>query len=177
MLRTIVAAPEFWSPDARHGKIKKPFEYVASAVRAVGGRVDARGGHALAGAAGEIGESLYDAQPPTGYPDRAEAWVNAGALLARMNFALALTQGRLVGVSVDLSRIAGETIGAPDSALERLLAALLHGQATAETHSVLIGQLVDPQIRRQTADDRGPASPDVEKLAALVIGSPEFQRR
>jgi uncharacterized protein (DUF1800 family) len=177
MLRTIVAAPEFRAADARRGKIKKPFEYVASAVRAIGGRVDARGGHALARAAGEIGEPLYNAQPPTGYPDRAEAWVNAGALLARMNFALALTQGRLVGVSVDLPRLVGESAGAPEGALDRLLAVLLHGHATAETRRVLTAQLGDPEIRRQTADDRGPAAPDVEKLAALVIGSPEFQRR
>ena len=177
MLRTIVAAPEFWSADARRGKIKKPFEYVASAVRAVGGRVDARGGHALARAAGEIGEPLFYAQAPTGYPDRAEAWVNAGALLARMNFALALTQSRLVGVNVDLSRLVGEAAGAPESTLERLLATLLHGQATPDTRRVLTAQLSDPEIRRQTPDDRGPAAPDVEKLTALVIGSPEFQRR
>ena len=32
-------------------------------------------------------------------------------------------------------------------------------------------------IVRLTADDRGPANTDVEKLAALVLGSPEFQRR
>jgi len=177
MLRTIVASPEFWSPDARSAKIKKPFEYVASAVRAVGGRVETQGGHALARAAAEIGEPLYDAQPPTGHPDRAEAWVNAGALLARMNFALALTQGRLAGVSVDLPRLIGDAAGPPESTLGRLLTAILHGQATAETRSVLTAQLGEPQIRRQTLDDRGPVIPDVEKLAALVIGSPEFQRR
>ena len=177
MLRTIVAAPEFWSPDARRAKIKKPVEYVASAARAVGAHVDVRGGEALARAAAEIGEPLYDAQPPTGYPDRAEAWVNAGALLARMNFALALTQGRLPGVSVVVSGLVADSRSSPDAALERLLEVVLHGQATAETHTVLAAQLGDPQIRRQTADDRGPAAPDIEKLAALVIGSPEFQRR
>src|SRR5207245_2451331 len=96
MLRTILASPEFWAPEARGAKIKKPFEYVASAVRAVDGYVaDARAGFLLVRSAAEMGEGLYGAQPPTGYPDRAEAWVNAGALLARMNFALALTQGRL----------------------------------------------------------------------------------
>ncbi|PYM80447.1 MAG: DUF1800 domain-containing protein, partial [Candidatus Rokuibacteriota bacterium] len=176
MLRTIVAAPEFWAADARGAKIKKPFEYVTSAVRAMGGHVDARAGFFLARAAAEMGEGLYGAQPPTGYPDRAEAWVNAGALLARMNFALALTQRRLPGVTLDLSPLAADA-AAPDAALDRLLAALLHGEAGAQTRAVLTAQLTNPEIRRQTPDDRGPANTDVAKLAALVIGSPEFQRR
>jgi len=176
MLRALVTSPEFWAPEARRAKIKKPFEYVASAVRAVGGHVDARAGFALARYAAEMGEGLYGAQPPTGYPDRAEAWVNAGALLARMNFALALTQGRLPGVTLDVSALAVDR-GAPDAALERLLVALLHGEASAPTRAVLTAQLTNPEIRRQTPDDRGPADTDVEKLAALVIGSPEFQRR
>src|SRR6267143_2218670 len=176
MLRTIVASSEFWAADARGAKIKKPFEYVASAVRAMGGHVDARAGFLLARSAAEMGEGLYGAQPPTGYPDRAEAWVNAGALLARMNFALALTQRRLPGVTLDLSPLAADA-AAPDAALERLLAALLHGEASAQTRAVLSAQLGNPEIRRQTPDDRGPANTDVAKLAALVIGSPEFQRR
>ena len=176
MLRTIVASPEFWAPEARRAKIKKPFEYVASAVRAVGSHVDARGALSLARSAGEMGEALYAAQPPTGYPDRAEAWVNAGALLARMNFALALTQGRLSGVALDLTPFSGDR-SAPEATLERLLAILLHGDVSPQTRAVLVDQLSDPQIRRQTPDDRGPADTDVEKLAALVIGSPEFQRR
>jgi uncharacterized protein (DUF1800 family) len=178
MLRTILASAEFRAPEARAAKIKTPLEYVASAARALGAGVDARGGLALARAAGEIGQPLYDAQPPTGYADRAEAWVNAGALLARMNFALALTQRRLTGVAVDPAALVGETDGRdPQAALERLLAALLHGRATAATRAVLVAQLADPQIIRQTPDDRGPANTDIDKLAALVIGSPEFQRR
>ena len=44
-----------------------------------------------------LGEPLYEAQPPTGYPDRAESWVNTGALLGRMNFALGLAHNRLRG--------------------------------------------------------------------------------
>ena len=74
MLRTIFTSPEFLAPDAVGAKIKKPTEFVVSAVRAVGAMPDARGAGALARASAEIGEGLYDAQPPTGYPDRAEAW-------------------------------------------------------------------------------------------------------
>ncbi|HEV8585489.1 MAG TPA: DUF1800 domain-containing protein [Methylomirabilota bacterium] len=176
MLRTLVAAPEFWAPDARRAKIKKPFEFVASAVRAVDGHVDAKAAFLLARAAAEMGEGLYIATPPTGHPDRAEAWVNAGTLLARMNFALALTQRRVPGVTLDLAPLTVER-ASPEATLDRLLATLLHGEASAQTRAVLAAQLEHPEIRRQTPDDRGPANTDVAKLAALVIGSPEFQRR
>jgi len=177
MLRTILTAPEFWTTDTAAAKIKTPFEYVVSAVRAADGRVDPRGGFTLARAAGEIGEALYDAQPPTGYPDRAEQWVNPGALLGRMNFALRLVNGNLPGVQTNLSTMVAEDAASPDAVLERVIAAFLHGPASAQTRAVLEAQLTDPQITRQTTDDRGPARTDVEKLAALVIGSPEVQRR
>ena len=178
MLRTIFTAPEFYAVDASNGKIKKPFEFVVSAVRVLDGSVDARGAFALARAVGEIGEPLYEAQAPTGYADRAEEWVNTGALLARMNFALGLAQHRFAGVRVDVGAlVANADRRQPDAVLDRLLAALLHGPVSAETRAVLAAQVTNPQVTRSMADDRAPAEIDVEKLVALVIGSPEFQRR
>jgi len=178
MLRVVFASPEFRAPAAAGVKIKKPSEFVASAVRAVGATTDARGALALARAAAEIGEGFYEAPPPTGYPDRAESWVNPGTLLARMNFALSLAEGRVPGVRADLSGlVSGADRGQPEVVLQRLLAALLHGRSSAETRAVLTAQLGLPEITRLTADDRGPANTDVAKLAALVLGSPEFQRR
>jgi uncharacterized protein (DUF1800 family) len=178
MLRTIFTAQEFWAADARRAKIKKPFEFVASAARAVSAQVDARGAFELARATGEIGEPLYEAQPPTGHPDRADAWVSTGALLARMNFALALAQNRYPGVRVDLTSVLGGTDGTrPAAVLDRLLAAVLHGGVTRETRAVLASQLGDRELTRLDRDDRGPARTDFEKIMALVLGSPEFQRR
>jgi uncharacterized protein (DUF1800 family) len=179
MLRVILASREFRGEEAASPtKIKKPFEFVASAVRALGGRLDAQGGLALARASAEIGEPLYLAPPPTGYADRAEVWVNSGALLARMNFALTLASGRYPHVTVDLAPlVAGSDPRSPADVLDRLLAAIVGGQAGPSTRAVLAAQLADPQITRLSTDDRGPASTDVAKLAALVIGSPEFQRR
>jgi uncharacterized protein (DUF1800 family) len=178
MLRTIFESPEFSSEEAYRAKIKKPFEFVASAVRALGGTTDAQGGMALARASAEIGEPLYQAQPPTGYADRGEVWVNAGALLARMNFALGLASGRYPHVSVALpALVAGADPSSPPAVLDRLLASIVADQPTRETRAVLTAQLTEPQITRLSPDDRGPANTDVAKLAALVIGSPEFQRR
>ena len=178
MLRTIFESPEFMSEDAYRAKIKKPFEFVASAVRALGGTTDAQGAMALARASAEIGEPLYQAQPPTGYADRGEVWVNAGALLARMNFALGLASGRYPKVSVELpALVAGADPRSPEAVLDRLLMTLVADQAGSRTRAVLAAQLNGPQITRLSPDDRGPANTDVAKLAALVIGSPEFQRR
>jgi len=178
MLRSIVASPEFRAPEAIAAKIKKPTELVASAARAVGATVDARGALALARAAAEIGEGFYEAQAPTGHPDRAEAWVNPGALLARLNVALELVENRLPGARVDVTAlVSGVDPRQPEALLEHLLATLLHGRASTATREVLKAQLATPVITRLTSDDRGPADTDVAKLAALVLGSPEFQRR
>ena len=178
MLRVIFESREFSGEDAYRAKIKKPFEFVASAVRALGGSTDAEGGAALARASAEIGEPLYLAQPPTGYADRADVWVNAGALLARMNFALALASGRYPHVTVELpALVAGTDPRSPAAVLDHLLATIVANQAGPETRAVLAAQLTDPQVTRLSTDDRGPANTDVAKLAALVIGSPEFQRR
>ena len=184
---TIITSPEFFSAEAYRAKIKTPLEIVASSVRAVDGDVQAPGapgsqqpggGLALAQQVNKLGEPLYQQQPPTGYPDEAEAWVNTGALLNCMNFALGLTANRVPGVRVDLSRAVGSADRRkPEQVLDALLRSVLQGQATPQTRSVLAAQLDDPEITRATTGDRGPANTDVEKLAALVLGSPEFQTR
>src|SRR5262249_14979983 len=95
VVRTIVTSPEFFSADAYRAKGNTPFEVVGSAVRATGGELES----ALPAVQTlrDLGMPLYMCQPPTGYADRAEAWVNTGALLNRMNFALALSSGRMRG--------------------------------------------------------------------------------
>jgi uncharacterized protein (DUF1800 family) len=40
-----------------------------------------------------MGMPLYQCQPPTGYKDDADTWINAGALVARMNAAARLADG------------------------------------------------------------------------------------
>jgi len=98
-MSVLLSSPEFLSPDSRRAKVKTPFEFVVSAVRATGAVVeDAR---PLVRAVQELGMPLYQCQPPTGYKDTADAWVNTGALVNRMNIALALANDNLSGVRLD----------------------------------------------------------------------------
>jgi len=102
---------------------------------------------ALARRIGDMGMPLYMQQPPTGYKDTSDAWVSTSGLLARLNFALDLAGGRIAGVTLDPSR---------------LTPAALVPQGLSET-------------TRKTIDAEEGLSP--ARVAGLVLGSPEFQRR
>jgi uncharacterized protein (DUF1800 family) len=100
--RTILTSREFLSPDAYNAKVKSPFEFVVSALRAAGTEVGVGAGGGFAGSPIDAralvrelqqeGMPLYMCQPPTGYKDTADAWVNTGALVSRLNFALRLAR-------------------------------------------------------------------------------------
>ncbi len=105
VLRTMIYSPEFWSKETYRAKIKTPFELVVSATRAVGADVDVP--FMLVQWTNRIGQPLYQCEPPTGYSAKADAWVNTGALLNRMNFSLALTANRLRGAQVEVEPLLG----------------------------------------------------------------------
>lgn len=175
VMRAMIYAPEFWSRDVYRAKIKKPFELVASTARAL--NVEMNQPLPLMQWAERIGEPLYRCQPPTGYSDKAEAWVNTGALLNRLNFALALAGGRMRGAQVDVASVIGaEKAGDAQQTLSRAIEVFLAGQVSPQTRATLEKQLSDPQVVRATADDTM-KQVDAGVIAGLVLGSPEFQRR
>jgi uncharacterized protein (DUF1800 family) len=155
VVMTILTSPEFFAADAYRAKIKTPLEFVVSAVRATG--VDVTNARPLVQAVRQLGMPLYFCQPPTGYADRADAWVNTGALLNRMNFALTLVGGRMRGVE------AASTPPVPDDSAE-----------SARTY--LVANVLANDISSATETTLAKAG-DPRQAAALTLGSPEFQRR
>src|SRR6267143_3275480 len=175
VLRMMIYSSEFWSKDVYRTKIKTPLELVVSATRAVGAEVDVP--FALVQWTNRIGQPLYQCEPPTGYSNKAHAWVNTGALLNRMNFSLALTGNRLRGTQVNMETLLGDQAAAdPHATLNRAVQALLGGQLSQQTRETLEMQLADPQILQASLDD--PVKQvNAAMIAGLVLGSPEFQRR
>lgn len=98
VVRIIITSPEFFAPEANRVKVKTPLEFVASALRTTGAEV--RSAVPLARELRDMGMPLYFCQPPTGYDDTATAWVSAGALVSRMNFAVALARNEIRGVRI-----------------------------------------------------------------------------
>jgi uncharacterized protein (DUF1800 family) len=175
VLRTMIYSPEFWSREAYRSKVKTPFELVASTSRAL--NAESTISLPLTQWVGRMGEPLYLCQPPTGYSDKAETWVNTGALLNRLNFALAFAGDKMGGATVDLNPMLGEEASKdPSAALARSIQIFLDGQITPSTQATLEARLKDPQILQARLDD--PVKQVNEGLiVGLVLGTPEFQRR
>jgi uncharacterized protein (DUF1800 family) len=176
VLKAMFHSPEFWAPESYRAKVKTPLEFVVSAVRTSGAEVsDAL---PLARQLQTLGMPLYGMQPPTGYSMKADAWVNSSALLGRMNFALALTAGKLKGVQVDPGQMLGASASPADSqgTLTALENNLLAGNVSRQTHDTIAAQMNDPKISQRQLDN--PARPpNTSAIAGLLLGSPEFQRR
>ena len=129
VLRTILTSPEFFAPAAYRAKVKSPFEFVVSAVRATG--TDVIEAEPLVQTIRQLGMPLYMCQPPTGYADRADAWVNTGALLNRMNFAMQLVGGRMRGIRAGGASPAGALGGDISSATASTIAKATDPRQTA----------------------------------------------
>jgi len=170
VLKAIFSSPEFNSPDAYRAKVKRPFELAISAVRTLG--ADTNGGPQFHQWIARMGQPLYGFQTPNGYSDVAENWVNTGALLERMNFALALVSNRIPGTRVDLSHFVSDMSGNKSIDKERLLdrfvTMIVGGEISPRTRETLLKQLGDQVTmpatptsppRAQTDSSAAPANP------------------
>jgi uncharacterized protein (DUF1800 family) len=164
VLRAIFTAPDFWDARIVQSKVKTPFEFVVSAARAISADPDST--PRLAQMVARLGEPLYQQPAPTGYAETEAHWVNSGALLARMNAAVALAGGRLPGIDANLDAVIPATTNHAqlvDTVDERLLG----GTMSAHTRSVILeqlGDISDPTQARALA-------------VGLALGGPDFQRQ
>jgi uncharacterized protein (DUF1800 family) len=165
--RALFESPEFWSDTARGAKVKTPLEFTVSAVRALGGST--AGDVPMVQALNRMGQPLYRAQPPTGWPEVSQPWVNPGALVARIDFGLKLASGKLTGTEVPLPAVDG----APDAVVDTTARAILHRPLGEQTRATVLAALgvteVMPDGERRRLDGA--------KLVGLLLGAPEFQNQ
>jgi uncharacterized protein (DUF1800 family) len=181
ILWTMVNSPEFWTPGNLHNKVKTPLEFVASAFRATGTKPS--NPPALTFVLRQMGEPLFECLPPNGYPLTGDAWMNTGALVARMNFAMRFAGGVQGGRKMHLAALLdeGQNTAVGDgkeepagfsgensaAELRTLELALLGRRASAKT-----GGVIERQMEKMAG-----ANPEqrLRVMTALLLGSPEFQ--
>ncbi|MGE0493843.1 MAG: DUF1800 domain-containing protein [Vulcanimicrobiota bacterium] len=187
VLRELVAQPEFWR--SRRQKVKSPFEVVASALRALDARVDNY--NAAVSQVEQMGQALYQYEAPTGFPDRADFWINPGSLVARMTFGLDLAEGRVGGTKVDLEKLVpAKQATSAREALRYQAETLLPDRPIEPMLKDLVPSLEDPDFAQRVRNKRKGAKPsprskqrpkakdfDSKLVLGILLGSPEFQRR
>jgi uncharacterized protein (DUF1800 family) len=194
--RTIITSPEFFSKDAYRAKVKTPLEFVISSVRATGTTIV--NAQPLVAAMQTLGMPLYGCEPPTGYSMTADAWVNTGALLTRMNFAVSLIGDGGRGMGAD-GRGRGAGLGAPPpqrgagpgrgrgrgqgrgqalNARGPLVVdiAALAPDTSEGTLDKLVNMFLAGDVSAGTVQTIARAT-SPQQMLALTLGSPEFQRR
>src|SRR5690606_20152869 len=99
-----------------------------------------------------------------------EDWVNAGAMLARMTFAVDLAAGRIAGVRVapPSAGAAAPAGAAPGAGVPALLGAVLPAVDTSG-----LAARIAAELERQDA----PLRQRARFVLGLALGSPEFQRK
>ena len=173
--RKLFTSPQFWADEAYGAKVKKPLELAVSAIRAAGATYD--GSPALVKRVAKLGEPLYECQPPTGYKDTADVWVNAGGLVNRINFGLDLGAGRIHGVKIDTEALsAGSPDGDLSATVDRMASGILDTPLRATTQTTIVSALQSSD-QHPKADYHDPTPTMAPKIVGLLVGSPEFQKR
>jgi uncharacterized protein (DUF1800 family) len=162
--RALFTAPEFYEPAVRGAKVKSPFELVASALRLTEAEVEPF--NSTAQYLRSAGEIPYGARDPIGYPETAEAWIDGGAMLQRMNLALSFAGRKTRGIEIDADELAARAGGS--DVVGALASRLLPGETSAR-----VAEVVRADLAAGTADGVTPA----ERALGLILGSPEFQKR
>jgi len=226
VLETMFHSREFWAPEAYRARLKTPFEFVVSSLRAT--QAEVTDPQPLLATLNKMGEQLYGCQPPTGYSTKSDVWVNSAALLDRMNFGLALTTNRLPGTTFDLAQlmaygtsgssapqhngvvpptaptaaataaakppaapipVSGTAVNSASATMPALATesvdpyqvqltleqTLLAGDVSKQTHDTIEQRIVSPENAAESQNPNRP--PNVNVIAGLLLGSPEFQRK
>ncbi len=148
VMQSMIASPEFNSEGAWQAKVKSPFELIVSALRATGAEVTDT--FTAVQKVADLGEPLYGKVEPNGYPLTGDGWLGTSDLLGRIAFLNSIVNSQVPGVRVDVS---------------------------AATPQMLLGHSPSPELADAIARTEANRPLLGRELAALVLSSPEFNRR
>lgn len=167
VFQAIATDPEFYERRNFRDKYKRPFEFVASALRATGARLEGYDG--ILDALAKMNEPIYRCQDPTGYYDQAEAWRDPGAIATRWVFACDLAAGQVAGVRIPDSFYHDLDPARPESWPATLAGKILPGLRLSQATARKLEELA----RRHAGAPRQAGT----AMVAVLLGSPEFQRQ
>jgi len=159
VMSTMLLSDEFMA--SLGGKLKRPIEFVISAIRQTQAEVDLN--RSIYTFLEAMGQPPFGWPGPNGFPDTAAAWMGASSLMARWNFSLALAFGAPEGSVVNWQALA-KSANSPEEVLESLSTRLLLAAMPEPARTFILEYL------RSTDYDLA-----LPSAGALILASPYFQ--
>lgn len=161
VMRVILLSPDFLSLDHARAKAKRPLVLVASLLRAAGAPVATVRDRGVRDVE-DLGEVLFEAKPPTGFPDVSAYWTSPGALLARFDLVSDYASNAAArGIAWNVSD------GSPELLVNVLAWKLLAGRVTDASNQAAVG-FVNALPRRTSVARK------IDQTAGIVLATPEF---
>ncbi|HEV3235797.1 MAG TPA: DUF1800 domain-containing protein [Gemmataceae bacterium] len=180
LAKTILSSRLFYSVFAYHQRIKSPVEFVLGAIQAVApNMIDAR---AQVGRLESMGQQLFAPPNVKGWPG-GRSWLNTGSILARHNFAQALSSGSgSINRDIDESRtppiaiavdpaalLRQDKVTAADEIVSAVAKILLQGELNNTTRTSLIAFIKDGSPPANLLDKC------IRDTFHAIMCSPEYQ--
>src|SRR5439155_896279 len=127
-----------------------------------------------------LGQPVFGRQTPDGWPDRADAWMNTGAILNRINFGLNLAAGQVPGARLASWAPATRLAALPlDAQVNGVIDELVGGDVSDVTREILLTgrNPATNEVGMQPVVRAGPPVNGLANIVGLALGSPEFQRK
>lgn len=185
-LKSIITSSSFFSQARYRNKVKSPFEYVVSALRATGAVTD--GNRPILDWISRMGQPVFGRVTPDGYPDASKEWLSNNDMLSRFNFATALSLNQIRGTRIDASKLAMSS-GQDLRPAAAIVGRVIPGEVSDKTRMAiekLAEELAKSRPVTPVSNPIRPAATSASfvnpatfdgQLVALALGSPEFQRK
>ncbi len=179
VVKTILSSPEFWSERAYRAKIKDPFEFIVSTLRALNAESSGLG---VTKSLASMGMELFTRDDPDGWPELGGEWVDTGSFQSRILFAQTLTETQSSGNAYQPgwdaeSFVDGNHIETADDIVKFFEATLFQGMLRDSDRD-----LVRTFLTTDAADEPLPlerSRPDylerVRRALGLMLSLPEWQ--
>ncbi|CAN5351389.1 DUF1800 domain-containing protein [soil metagenome] len=173
MMTTLLGSTEFIASYDR--KIRRPLDYLLATLRCSDAVVSGNFLASIVTRLNSLGQLPFRWPTPDGYHDAMDAWVNAGAMLSRWNWAFAVAENKATGIALDLSALAAGA-NTPTLLVDTLANRLLHRMLLAADRDSLVafaanGGAVDRILTTTEQPTR------TRELAGLLLSSVYLQYR
>lgn len=178
VLQTLIAAPEFAASAGM--KVKTPFEFLISAMRATGAEINPQ--PSLGWALQTMGAPLFRWPAPNGMPDIAPVWTGTNGMLRRWTLSdqlMAAGTNLLLEGSGTLFTATEPATRTPRDGVVQIAQSMLSSTATLNSLSALLTYAGSNEVlgAKGAITDPKRLNAGLRRLAGAVASTPEFQIR